>query len=167
MIFFFFITYIYLSREEVNLIHVWSPRATFRNQLSSQHVGPRTWLNSVSLSSRHLYLLSHLARSKWCLSWHLSWETCGINYQDHRLSNWHPRFWCCCSSTSKAQASATDRPGFRSQPLYFPAMEFRVSPSPNQEFTERTISWVLGKEYPKHCSASSNFYLRTLMDWLW
>lgn len=38
---------------------------------------------TVSPSSRHLYLLSHLARSEWCLSWHLSWETRGINYQDH------------------------------------------------------------------------------------
>lgn len=125
---------------------------------------------TVSFSSRHLYLLSHLARSKWCFSWHLSGETCGVNYQDHIIGPIGiPGFCCCgcCSETRKAQASATDRPGFRSQPLYFPAMGFRMSPSLNQGLMERTFSWILGKEHPKHCLAKSSFYLRTLMDWLW
>lgn len=131
-------------------------------------LGP-SWTQTVSLSSRHLYLLSHLARSKGCFSWHLSWETCGVDYQDHIVCPIGiPGFCCCCcSETSKAQASATDRPGSCSQPLYFPAMEFRMSPSLNQGLMERTTSWILGKEHPKHCLANSNFYLRTLMDWLW
>lgn len=157
MIFVLFITCIYLLGEEVHAIHVWSLRPAFRSQLSFYHVGPRDWIQNISLSIRHLYWLSHLGRPKWRFSQYLSWETCGINYQDHVV---------CPLAVPDFLFRDEKDPGFidRQTWLSFSATLLvshgtqNVFPSLNQGFMYRAIFRVLGKESSsKNHSANSNF----------
>lgn len=109
LFFFFSMMYLLMEEEEACAIHVWSPGATFRTRLFFHNVGPRDWTQIISLKSRHLHSLNHPARPKWCLSWSWSWETCGINYQDHMV---------CPITTPGFLFRDEQDPGFHPQALH-------------------------------------------------